>query len=335
MKILRAFFAFLAVATLSDATLADTAYAHDKQAGPEAAQDDGVSVEPGGTQTLADGTKLLGGKQFTVHVAGEGRDVILIPGLASPRAVWNATKAQLAGHYRLHIIQIRGFGDAPGANAQGPVIDKFVAELADYIDDEIMDKDIKDKDGGKKPLVIGHSLGGFSAMKLAADHPQLIERAMVIDSLPFFGMIFGPAMTAETLEPQATIMRDIIAAQKSYTADARTLQTMSISEEGRAQVAAWAQDADPKAVASFLYDLMVSDIRPQMRAITVPITMLYPLDESVMPAARVDAMYTAAFAGADSVTLKRIENSRHFIMLDQPEAFAAAVEEFLIDKPAK
>lgn len=283
-----------------------------------------VSPGPGEALDLPDGAKLLGGKSFTVLVEGEGRDVVLIPGLATPRAVWDDTRAQLKGRYRLHVVQIRGFGDDAGANADGPVLEPFVRELADYIDDEITDRN-----GGTRPFVIGHSLGGLTAMKLASQYPQEVERAMVVDSLPFFGMIFGPGVTAENIEPQAAAMRGAIAAQDSYTADTRTLQTMSISEEGRARVAKWTETASPEATANLLYDLMTSDIRPELAGITVPVTMLYPLDESVMPAARVDAMYKAAYADADSFTLKRIDGSRHFIMLDRPAAFAEAVEAFL------
>jgi pimeloyl-ACP methyl ester carboxylesterase len=57
--------------------------------------------------------------------------------------------------------------------------------------------------------------------------------------------------------------------------------------------------------------------------------MLYPLDASAMPADMVDGLYKGAFATAKTATLKRIDGSRHFIMLDQPAAFAAAVDTFL------
>jgi pimeloyl-[acyl-carrier protein] methyl ester esterase len=61
--------------------------------------------------------------RITVTVRGQGPDVVLIPGLASSSAVWDATATQLEGHYRLHIFQIAGFaGSPPQANAQGPVI---------------------------------------------------------------------------------------------------------------------------------------------------------------------------------------------------------------------
>ena len=61
--------------------------------------------------------------RITVTVRGKGPDVLLIPGLACSGAVWEATVAHLEGHYRLHIVQIAGFGGSPAqANAKGPVL---------------------------------------------------------------------------------------------------------------------------------------------------------------------------------------------------------------------
>jgi hypothetical protein len=47
--------------------------------------------------------------RITVTVRGQGRDVVLIPGLASSSAVWNATVGRLEVHYRLHIVQVDTF----------------------------------------------------------------------------------------------------------------------------------------------------------------------------------------------------------------------------------
>ena len=42
-----------------------------------------------------------------------------------------------------------------------------------------------------------------------------------------------------------------------------------------------------------------------------------------------DAGYKAAYADLPGVTLKRIPNAAHYIMLDAPEAFADEVKAFL------
>ena len=106
------------------------------------------------------------GKRITVLVEGandpDTPDVVLIPGLSSPRAVWDATAERLKARYRLHRVQIRGFGDDAGINAEGPVLEPMMQEVADYIDDCITDA------GRPAPAVIGHSMGGLTGLMVAA-----------------------------------------------------------------------------------------------------------------------------------------------------------------------
>lgn len=282
-------------------------------ASPLAAQDDG---------------ELRQGKSFSVQVMGSGPDVVLIPGLATPRDVWTPLRERLSKTHRLHIVQIRGFGDDPKSNADDvaegeTLLGNFIFELADYIDDEITDQ------GGDAPAIIGHSLGGLSAMMIAARHPHLTSKIMVVDSLPFFGLLFGPTITADAMKPQAEFMRASIASQPKGSVDERGLIVQSISEQGRNQVKAWSKTADPKVMAQLFYEVATTDIRAELPAIKAPITMLYPIDISVMPAARVTALYSNAYANADHMELIPIENSRHFIMLDQKDIFEAQVMSFL------
>lgn len=265
---------------------------------------------------------------MTVLAEGRGPAIILIPGLVTPREVWAKTVASLRGCYRLHIVQIQGFGDAPGRNADGPILDKFISDLATYIETEIIAPKYSPP-ADEPPLLIGHSLGGLAAMRLALDHPKLVKRAMVVDSLPFFGMLFGPSVTVESIKPRAASLRDSIAAQAVYQIDERTLQTMSINQEGRDQVARWSATANPKAAANMLYDLMTTDIRPRLSELAVPITILYPADANAMPTKRFDAFYRSAYASNKKIALKRIDKSRHFIMLDQPDKFHKAIDIFL------
>ena len=137
--------------------------------------------------------------RIAVTVTGNGPDVVLIPGLASSGAVWDATVKQLAATHRVHVVQVAGFAGAPAAgNAEGPVVEPVVEAVDAYI-----------KAGKlKSPAVIGHSMGGFTGLLLARRHPEDVSRLMIVDSLPFFSVLFSPAATAEAMKPQAAVMRD-------------------------------------------------------------------------------------------------------------------------------
>jgi pimeloyl-ACP methyl ester carboxylesterase len=62
----------------------------------------------------------------------------------------------------------------------------------------------------------------------------------------------------------------------------------------------------------------------------VPVWALYASDaDGGAPAAMADALWAREYAGLPAVRLVRVDDSRHFIMADQPERFAALVDQFL------
>jgi pimeloyl-ACP methyl ester carboxylesterase len=261
--------------------------------------------------------------RIIVTVRGKGPDVVLIPGLASSGAVWDATVAHLEGRYRLHIIQVAGFAcSPPRANAQGPVIQPTINALDAYIKTNKL----------KAPKVIGHSLGGLMGMMLALQHPEDIGKLMIVDSLPFFSALFG-ANDAAAAAPQAAAMRDSIVTetQDAYAQGEREfLRSLVKSPEGLKAATRWAVASDKSVVARAMYEDMTTDLRPRLHEIKTPVTMLYPWDSLTgMPQAAVDGLYRENFAPLPNKTIVRIDNSFHFIMLDQPDVFAAQVDAFL------
>lgn len=262
--------------------------------------------------------------RLTVEVRGKGPDVILIPGLASSALVWDATVKQLEGRYRLHIVQVAGFAGAPvGANAEGPVLQPTVDALDGYIKSAHL----------KSPSVIGHSMGGLAGLMLARQHPEDLGKLMVVDSLPFYPVVFAPTATVETVRPQAAAMRDMAAKStpEAWAAgETRTMARLVKSPEGLKAATAAAIASDPSVTGRALYDDLTTDLRGEIASIKTPTVMLYPWDEATgAPQAAYDALYTSAYAPMTSARVKRIDGSLHFIMLDQPAAFAAEVEAFL------
>ncbi|PKP88504.1 MAG: alpha/beta hydrolase [Alphaproteobacteria bacterium HGW-Alphaproteobacteria-17] len=279
-------------------------------------------------------TGLVEGKRITVLVEGDGPDVVLIPGLSSPRSVWGATADRLKGSHRLHRVQIRGFGDAAGVNAEGPVLDPMMRELADYIDDCITDQ------GRAAPAVIGHSMGGLTGLMIAARAPGEVGKLMIVDALPFIGTLFDPAATAESMKPQAEQMAAMMRAQYGQPVPttpvtdpgpASMAAGMSNSPAGRTAIAGWMRQADPRVTAQVFYDVMTTDLRSELGAVAVPVTLLYAQDDALMPPERAKAAFEPQYAGLARFTPQMVSGSRHFIMLDQPEAFAKAVDAFLAE----
>ena len=263
--------------------------------------------------------------RLSVEVIGQGADVVLIPGYASSREVWRAEAQRLSATHRVHMVQLAGFAGERWTHGDGPFLQPALDELARYI-----------REGGlEEPALIGHSMGGLSALMLAQQNPDLIGRVMSVDSLPFFSALYGPTATPDTARPFAEQ-----AANMMLSADPETFRSgqaagaPGLSRDPATQTAMveWAVAGDRQALATAIREVMTTDARPGLAAMTTPVWAVYAADaDGGAPPAMADAMWAREWAGLPGVTLRRVDGSRHFIMSDQPEAFAALVDAFLAE----
>lgn len=131
----------------------------------------------------------------------QGKPVILIPGMASTSAVWQKLTPALARDFDLHLVNVRGFGEYPAeGNATGLVGGPSAAEVQRYIEEK----------GLNRPAIIGHSMGGQMALRIAADGQETIGRVMVLDSSPFFPSLIDPGMTQADVEPFARLAYTVV-----------------------------------------------------------------------------------------------------------------------------
>jgi len=267
----------------------------------------------------------LASDRIAITVTGTGPDVILIPGLASSAHVWDATVAHLAPHHRVHVVQVAGFAGAPaGGNASGPVFEPVVEAIHAYIVANHL----------QGAAVIGHSLGGTMALQLAVSHPGDPGKILIVDSLPYVGMMFGPQLTVPMVRPQAVMIRDkmINGTQEEYATTEPTQMARLIKShtaEADAAIAA-ASASDHRVVGQALYDDLLTDLRPDLGKIAVPVTVLYPWDEtSGAPQQVFDTLYTGAYTALPHGKVERVDASYHFIMIDQPAIFLQKVDSFL------
>lgn len=263
-------------------------------------------------------------EHISVDVIGKGSPVILIPGLSSPRAVWEGVVPALAQNHSVYLVQLNGFGgDDPRANLQPGILAGTVADLHRLIADRKL----------AGAAVVGHSLGGLTGLMLAKAHAGDIGKLMIVDSLPFIGEIFAPGSTAAGLEPQAKMFRDQMVGLYGKPVPDAVLQGIAannaLKPESRARVIGWARSADMRVSGQAMYEDMTTDVRGDLAAIATPLTIVYPWSAERMPKERADAFYRAQYASAPKVTYAAVGDSGHFVMLDQPEAFAAALNAFL------
>jgi len=264
--------------------------------------------------------------RFTVVDAGTmGKpDVVLVPGLSSGRAVWDAEAKLLGPNYRLHLVQVDGFAGAPaGPNASGPVLAPIVEELHGYI-----------AAGGMHPVVIGHSLGGLLALMLADKYPADVRKMVIVDTLPYYAVIFSPDATVEAVKPQAEAMKAQFLGmpddQFAMMAPMMAAQMVK-NPEGQKKVTASSIATDRAVMVNAMAEDLETDMRPEVAQIKTPTLMLFAVDTSAAQPdpAKYEAMVRAGYQPMPNVTLVKVDGSRHFIMYDQPDKMDAAIEGFL------
>lgn len=267
--------------------------------------------------------RIVRNDRLSVEVVGAGPDVVLIPGYGSSREVWRPTADRLKATHRVHLVQLAGFAGEPWSHGDGPFVEPAVEAVAAYVRDA----------GLTRPAVIGHSMGGLSALLLAQRHPEAVGRVMTVDSLPFFSALYGPQATPETARPfadraaQMMLTQDEAAMRASQTAGAAGLTRDPAT---RLAMVEWSLSSDRQALATAIREVMTTDARSGLAAVTTPVTALYAADaDGGAPAAMADAVWTREYAALPGVKLVRVDGSRHFIMADQPEVFAELVEAFL------
>ncbi|MEK7661098.1 MAG: alpha/beta hydrolase [Pseudomonadota bacterium] len=259
--------------------------------------------------------------RINIRVIGSGPDVVLIPGLGSPPAVYDELVAKLSPNYRLHLVHVAGFAGL-NTNIEGPMFDDVTSEIERYLTGEHLEN----------AKIIGHSMGGEMAMALSA-RKHVAQEIMVVDAMPFYPLYFGKQYADAMSTQTATIFSNIIKSQNDEAY--RASQVLSIaklvkSPQHRQQVLDWSVGSNRAAIAQGLYDLMTIDLRPGLAQNRAKITLLYAYDAQMgMSREVVDGLYDTGYANIPNVTKTRVDGSLHFIMFDRPQEFEAAVRQFL------
>ncbi len=111
-------------------------------------------------------------KLFFKKYGNDGSDLIIIHGLFGMSDNWNTLGRKFSKHFKVHLIDLRNHGRSPHSTEFN--YDVMCEDLIEYIEDYSI----------KKPIVIGHSLGGKVAMKLAFTHTEILEKLLVADISP-------------------------------------------------------------------------------------------------------------------------------------------------------
>lgn len=103
---------------------------------------------------------------------GEGKPLIVLHGLFGSLDNWMTLGKMWSESYTVYLVDQRNHGQSPHSdNFSYPI-------LADDLYQFIEEQEIQD------PIILGHSMGGKTAMEFAVNYPKLLEKLIVVDIAP-------------------------------------------------------------------------------------------------------------------------------------------------------
>ena len=263
-------------------------------------------------------------KSFSVKIIGEGKPMIFIPGLYCKGDVWNETVAQYKNNYRCYILTLAGFaGELPFKSDS--ILYGVKEELASYIQANKLEK----------PIIIGHSLGGFTALWLASSYPDLVGKIICVDGMPFLPAMQIPTATTESTSAMALNIKKIMSitdTNKVIVKEKIFLSTMISDSNKIKTVLAWAVASDQPTMGEVVYEMFTTDLRKEIKNIKTPVlelgTWIAYKDYGATRESTL-ALITNQFKELPTAKILVADNSRHFIMFDDPQWMFKQVDEFL------
>ncbi|MBI5274955.1 MAG: alpha/beta hydrolase [Burkholderiales bacterium] len=125
------------------------------------------------------------GVKLRVRTAGGGAPLLLLHGHPQTHAMWHRVAPQLAQHFTVVLLDLRGYGDSarPSAGPDNCAYSK--REMA--LDAMAAMREL----GFATFQVLAHDRGARVAHRLAMDHPQAVERLLLLDIAPTLAMYRG------------------------------------------------------------------------------------------------------------------------------------------------
>ena len=252
----------------------------------------------------------LPGGALSYREAGRGSTVLLLHGLNGSSKSWGPQFNTLGRRHRVIAWDAPGYG-------KSAIIDASIDAYADAA------AGLMDALAAEPGTVVGHSMGGVVAARLAHRRPDLVRRLVL--SCTHWGLAL-PA--ASPLEPR--YVRRIEARRSLPTAEygrtrAKNMLAPGAAPQVAATVAAIAEEVTVEGLEGAIRMEHSADNRPMLATLSIPILLIDADRDPVLPPERADAL-AAFLPTARRVTLA---GSGHAPYLEDVAGFNRAVEEFL------
>ncbi|MGW5637463.1 alpha/beta fold hydrolase [Streptomyces sp. NPDC003832] len=241
---------------------------------------------------------------------GPGQPVVLLHGLAGHVGEWDATARHLGPRYRVVAVDQRGHG-ASERLPKDVSRAAYVADVAAVIGQLSL----------ARPVLVGQSLGGHTAMLTAAAHPALVRGLVLVEASPGRPNPDGPARIGAWLDswPTPFLSKEVAAAfLGGGPVGAGWAAGLEQREDG------WWPRFDRDLMVHSLTECAERSFLPEWTRVTCP-TLVVLAQSGFVPADEADEMLRQ---GPATVSLS-IPGTGHDLHLEQPDTLNSALSEFL------
>lgn len=239
--------------------------------------------------------------------AGRGPALMLMHGIGGSSKTWEEQYRAFAGSHRVIGWDAPGFGGSDPAPEQ--TADRWADEAADLLD----------RLGVETAVLLGHSMGGIIAPRVASRHPGRIEKLILSGTRAGFVGALGfeeRQREFDTLTPE----------ERGRTR-AATMAAPGASAEVLARLALIAGEVTREAFAGGVAVLNGTDNRGILKALDLPALVLCGKEDGIAPPERGEEI--AALLG--DVRITHFEGAGHAAYAETPDAYNARLAEFLAE----
>lgn len=239
-------------------------------------------------------TVQINGLPVHYEIAGEGEPVVLVHGLSESTRLWYRNLPALAERYCVYLVDLPGFGAMRKFRRQFNL-----RTCAAWMDGWMQVV------GLEAANLVGHSMGGYVAMELAALRPEKVTRLVLVDSI---GIPFN--LTANRL---------VYPALKAIRRTTPAFWFCIGYDYLR---------AGPAMVWEASQQIAALDAVAVIASVRAPTLIIWGQDDDLVPFALGRQLH-AQLAGSRLLSLP---GSNHFCMFERPREFNRALFAFLQDR---
>lgn len=110
--------------------------------------------------------------ELNYKVFGQGMPIIILHGLFGMLDNWQTLARKLAEHYTVFIVDQRNHGRSPHVDSHD--YESMAEDLRAFMESQFV----------LKAHIIGHSMGGKTAMQFATHYPDMVDHLVIVDIAP-------------------------------------------------------------------------------------------------------------------------------------------------------